>query len=226
MALFAAALIATLSIDGLITLVAMLVALGVLRSGSFRSKLAPCAIAVLVALTFFATPLGAQRITYESSTNLASAERGEAHSSLSWRFNKWKMLLPEWERAPFFGQGLGTTITAEPIPGNEYIGEPPHNEYLRYLVETGVVGFIILLGALAVLIRDLVRKRRIPDALNPDALNAPALALAVIIGCLVNSLADNTLLNSPTCYAAVLIVVAVLCLPGIEISQPPISRAV
>jgi hypothetical protein len=50
--------------------------------------------------------------------------------------------------------------------------------------------------------------------LEAGTLNAATLALAIVVGCLVNSLADNTLLNSPTCYAAVLIVAAVLSLPG------------
>ena len=97
----------------------------------------------------------------------------------------------------------------------------PHNEYIRYLVETGVLGLAILLGALFLLIRALTRKRRTSSALDAGAPNAPTLALAVVAGCLVNSLADNTLLSSPTGYAAALIVVAVLALPGIELQRAP-----
>jgi isoprenylcysteine carboxyl methyltransferase (ICMT) family protein YpbQ len=90
---------------------------------------------------------------------------------------------------------------------------------VRYLVETGVVGLTILLCALALLIRDLARRRRSEGAMHAGARNAPALALAVVIGCLVNALADNTFLNSPTCYAAALIVVAVLSLPDVQIQR-------
>ncbi len=104
-AVFAAALVSTLSIDGLATLVAMLVMLGALRPGSFRVKVAPYLVAVLVVLAFFATPLGAQRVVNESSTSLATAERGEADTSLDWRLHKWKTLLPEWEASPLFGRG-------------------------------------------------------------------------------------------------------------------------
>lgn len=213
-AVFALALIATLSLDGLATLAAMLIAYGALRPGALRAKLAPCLVAGLVLVAFLATPLGAQRITKESSSSFADAESGEAHTSLDWRIHKWETLIAEWEAAPIFGQGLGTTVTTESIPGNKYAGEPPHNEYLRYLVETGVVGLIILLGALAVLIRSLVRRRRISSTGKTDALNASTLALVILVGCLVNSLGDNAILDSPTCYAAALILAAVLALPG------------
>lgn len=219
--LFAAALIATFSIDGLITLVAMLTAFGALRPGSLRVKLGPCAIAGVVVLVFFATPLGAQRVASESSTSLAAAERGETTSTLDTRLYRWKTLLPEWERSPLFGRGLGTTTTAESTSTNRLNFLLPHNEYIRYLVETGIVGLAILFAGVAILLRGLVRKRKIPGTLDAGTLNAPVLAIAVIVGCLVNSLADNTLLNSPTCYAAVLIVAAVLALPGIETRRAP-----
>jgi O-antigen ligase len=211
--LFAAALIATFSIDGLITLAAMFTALGMLRPGSVGVKLCPCAIAFVVILVFFATPLGAQRVAGETSTSLAAAERGESTSTLDVRLYRWKTLLPEWEGSPVYGRGLGTTTTAESTATNRLNFLLPHNEYLRYLVETGVVGLAILIAGLAFLLRSLIRKRKFQSTLEAGTLNAPSLALAVIAGCLVNSLADNTLLNSPTCYAAALIVAAVLALP-------------
>jgi hypothetical protein len=46
----------------------------------------------------------------------------------------------------------------------------------------------------------------------------------VVAGTLENSLADNTLLASPTGYAAALIIVAVLALPGIEVRRPPVPQ--
>jgi O-antigen ligase len=224
MTLFAAALIATFSIDGLITLVAMLIAFGALHAGSFRVKLVPCAIAGLVALTFFATPLGAQRVAGETSTSLAAAERGETTSTLNTRLYRWKTLLPEWERSPVFGRGIGTTTTTQSTSTNRLNFLLPHNEYLRYLVETGVVGLTILLAALAILLLGLVRRRRVPGMLDAGTVNAPTLAIAIIVGCLVNSLADNTLLNSPTCYVAALILAAVLSLPrGLKCRERPPS---
>lgn len=218
-ALFAAALIATSSIDGVITLVVMLVSLGALRPGSLRVKLGPCAIAGVVVVAFFLSPVGAYRIFRETATNLTTAERGEEGTSLDWRLHKWKILLPEWESSPLVGRGLGTTTTTTFVPGNRFAGKPPHNEYIRYLVETGVIGLAFLLAALFLLVRALVRKRRIPGTLDTGTLNAPTLALVVVLGCLVDSLADNTLLNSPTCYAAALIVAAVLAYPSAQLQS-------
>jgi O-antigen ligase len=224
--LFAAAVISTFSVDGLITLLAMMVAFGALHPGPLRVKLVPYMVGGLVVLVFFATPLGAQRIVKESSTSVATAEGQKPNTDLAWRLHKWKTLIPDWERSPIFGQGLGTTTTEAAIPKNGFAGTPPLNEYVRYLVETGVVGFIILLWALTVLIRRLLRRRRIPGTLDAGTFNAATLALVVIAGCLVNSLADNTLLNSPTSYAAALIVVAVLSLPGIEMRRAPTQQTV
>lgn len=216
--LFAAAVISTFSIDGLITLLAMMVAFGALHPGSLRIKLIPYMVGGLVVLVFFATPLGTQRIVSESSTSLAA---GEPSTSLSWRINKWETLLPEWEQSPVFGQGLGTTTTAEDTLAAPFGRVPPHNEYVRYLVETGVLGLTVLVAALAFLILCLARKRKIPGTLDAGTFNASSLALAVLAGCLVNSLADNTILDTPTSYAAALIIAAVLALPGVEVRRAP-----
>jgi len=207
-ALFSAALIATFSIDGLAAVTAILIALGALRSGPPQAKLVPVAIAAAIVLVFFATPLGSKRVAGETATNLTAAERGETTSTLDTRLYRWKTLLPEWEDAPVMGQGLGVTTTAEGTRAEPLNGLLPHNEYIRYLVETGVIGIVILLAALVILVRRLLRIRGDPsDVATPMGAN---LALAVVVGCLVNSLADNTLLNSPSCYAAALIVAAAL----------------
>ncbi len=224
--LFGAALIATFSIDGLLSLIAMLMAFGALRPGSLRVKIGSFAFAGLVILAFLATPLGAERLASETSTNVSTAEHGVPDSSLAWRLYKWETLLPEWERSPLVGQGLGTTVTAEATSANRLTGGfVPHNEYLRYLVETGIVGLAILLWALGILIRSLVRKRRIPGTLDAGTLNAASLAIAVLVGCLFNSLADNTFIDSTTCYAAAIIIASVLTSPGVPMRPFQTPRA-
>jgi O-antigen ligase len=223
-ALFAAAVIATFSVDGLITLLAMMAAFGAVHPGPLRVKFVPYMVGGVVVLVFFATPLGSQRIAKESSTSVATAEGRKPNTDLAWRLHKWKTLMPDWERSPLFGQGLGTTVAGEAIPGDPFSGTPPLNEYVRCLVETGIVGLTIMLWALIILIRRLVRRRRIPGTPDAGTLNAATLAIVVVAGCLVNSLADNTFLNTPTSYAAALIVVAVLSLPGIEMRRAPTPR--
>jgi O-antigen ligase len=211
--LFMGATIATLSLDGLAALVATFGALGVLRPGPLGAKLVPCLLAGFAVLAFLATPIGARRIASQSSTRLATAEHGEASTSLGWRLHKWKTLLPDWERSPLLGRGLGTTTTGVGAPGDRFASKPPHNEYVRYLVETGLIGAMILLAAAIVLLRRLLARRRTRGPIG-GARNAPTIAVAVLIGCLVNALADNTFLNSPTCYAVALIVVGALSAPS------------
>ncbi len=221
MTLFAAAAVATFSIDGLLSMLVMLMAFGALRPGSPRAKLGAFMVAGLVILAFLATPLGAERIAKESASNVTTAEHGEASSSFAWRLYKWETLLPEWERHPLFGRGLGTTVTSEATVSNRLSGFEPHNEYLRYLVETGVVGLAILLWGAGLLIRVLVRRRRMPGSRDAGTLNAASLAIAIVIGCLFNAIADNALTTSTTDYTAALIVAAVLSAPVIEARRKP-----
>jgi O-antigen ligase len=206
---YVAATITTFSLTGLAALLAMLMMIGTLRPGSARLKICAYLVAGLILVAFAATPLGAERIASESSTQISSAQtRGTANSSLAWRLYKWGTLIPEWEQSPIIGHGLGTTVTVEGTSEDVTAGKVPHNEYLRYLVETGIVGLGILLWAITLLIRQLALRRRIQGA--PDT---GTLGIAIVIGCLVNAAADNTILYSNTGYAVALIVGAVLCIP-------------
>jgi O-antigen ligase len=220
-AVYAAAAAATFSLDGLVSLLVMLMAFGVLRPGSPRIRLGAYAVVGLLVIAFMATPLGAERIAEETSTKVDSASTHVlASTSLGWRFYKWGLLITEWEENPFFGKGLGTTTSAE---GNEVVttaGHAPHNEYLRYLVETGVVGLAILLWAAVVLIRRLNRLRKMPGILN-----AGTLGIAIAIGCLLDAVADNTFLYTTTAYAATLIVVAVLSSSSSTLRRSSLTRA-
>jgi O-antigen ligase len=163
-----------------------------------------------VVVVFFATPLGAQRISQESATSVVAVEKGSGDTSLAWRIHKWEQLLPEWEGSPVLGRGLGTTLTEEAVFDDAYRGVPPHNEYVRYLVETGVLGLLALTLGLGLLVRRLLGARRTWARAVVGMRNAPMLALAVIFGCLVDSLADNTAIDTPTCYLTALLVAAVL----------------
>jgi O-antigen ligase len=219
-ALFATATIATFSLSGLAALLAMLMAFGAARPGSFQLKFGAYAVAAIIVVGFLATPLGGERIAKESSTSLKSAQvRGAANTSLAWRFYKWGTLIPQWEQSPFLGQGLGTTVTAEGTSENVSAGRVPHNEYIRYLVETGVIGLAILMWVLVILIRRLAERRRIPGVPNGGTLG-----IAIVAGCLVNALADNTLLYTTTGYAAALILAAVLASPGRPVARRARTR--
>jgi O-antigen ligase len=213
-ALFAGATLATFSLGGLSCLLVMLIAFGLLRPGSPRIKLGSLAVAAVIVAVFLATPLGAERIASQSSTNFASTGKREASgSSLEWRFDKWRTLLPEWEQNPVFGRGLGTTTLTEGTTEHRTLGTLPHSEYVRYLVETGAIGLAALLGGIFVLLR---RLRRIAAS---DPNGAGALGLAITLGLLVNAVAANTLLYTAAAYAAIAIVAAILSESNPEVAS-------
>jgi O-antigen ligase len=58
-------------------------------------------------------------------------------NSLSWRIVNWKKLFQEWLRRPLMGYGLDTCGKLVSPWRNE-----AHNDYIRYLVELGVIGLI------------------------------------------------------------------------------------
>jgi O-antigen ligase len=221
-AIFGAGAIATFSLSGLGALLAMLMTFGILRQGSLRLKLSAFAAAALVVIGFLATPLGAERLANESSTSLNPTHtRGEINNtSLGWRLYKWELLLPEWERSPLLGRGLGSTVTSEGNSENITAGKVPHNEYIRYLVETGLLGLGILLWSVKRLFRALARRRL------PGTGGGAILATSVCVGCLVNALGDNTFLYTTTGYAVALIVAAALGLPSRASGTAPATSTV
>lgn len=198
---FALATLSTFSIDGFLTLLVMIAAFGMLRPGSRRLKLQAAALVVVLALAFLVSPAGSARLSSESSAEAGASARHGSGSSLSWRLYKWETLIPEWERSPYLGKGLGTTVTTEATAQSTTAGNLPHSEYVRYLVETGIVGFAVLAAGMTMLIRRLNRGRRLAASQS-----AAILTLALIAGLLVNALAANTLLYTPAAYAAALIV--------------------
>jgi O-antigen ligase len=220
-AAFSAATLATFSIAGFGSLLAMLVAFGLMRPGSALVKRRAALLVVVLAAAFVLSPVGSQRLAGEANSETTLNVKGEAESSsLVWRLDKWGSLLPEWERNPIFGSGLGTTTTAETTRSNTSVGSLPHNEYVRYLVETGALGMAALIAALVLLIRRLDRRRHLPGTDGAAAV----LGLAVVIGLMFDGLAANTLLYTPAAFAAALVVATALRRPQPEPAPPPPPR--
>jgi O-antigen ligase len=212
--------IVTFSLAGLGGFLIMLAVLGALRPAPLHAKLQAAALAALILAAFVVTPLGSERIAEQTSTKL-STETQSTDTSLGWRFHTWGVLVREWHKDPVFGKGLGVAEhegTAEQ-PSEVNV---PHNEYLRYLVDTGIIGVLLLLIALVALIRTLLA--RIKTTGPPEAAarsSAAALALAILAGCLVDALASNTFSNTTNGYVIAMIVAAALSLPTATVPALP-----
>ncbi|MGB7414142.1 MAG: O-antigen ligase family protein, partial [Thermosynechococcaceae cyanobacterium] len=64
---------------------------------------------------------------------------GGQTNSFQWRLTQWYGLLSEWQKFPWLGYGLDTTIHLSKF------NNIAHNDYIRALVETGVVGLVTFL---------------------------------------------------------------------------------
>ncbi len=107
---------------------------------------------VAVVVGFFAsTEFGRERLAEISYTPLLNPDLDlsraillynsveEYRNSFNWRLAAWTSLLQSWRHFPILGYGLGTTTYVG------YIRAYAHNDYVRALVEGGIVGFIMFL---------------------------------------------------------------------------------
>ena len=74
--------------------------------------------------------------------------------SFTWRILNWYYLMSVWEKRPYCGYGLQTTVLVNPMKTGTGSGYIAHGDIIAYLVETGVVGlflyglFVLLVGIL------------------------------------------------------------------------------
>jgi O-antigen ligase len=106
--------------------------------------------------------------------------------SLAWRFSQWKTAFDLFSSKPLLGVGWWT------FPMYNQWGSTPHNEYLRVLAESGILGFmafILLFGSL--LIWYIRKYRRISNL--PKLSMLFGLIIISIINYLIFSITDNPL---------------------------------
>jgi len=183
---FLVAQVSTGSIGGLVTLVVMavvyLASAAVRRADRILLGLLGVALGLYAAST---SRVGAQRFAEYSSDNTGD-------TSLDWRIHAWASVLNAWRANPALGNGTGSSQSPTILQGNI-----PHNEYVRLLAETGVVG---LVAAVALGLWVAARLRaRMRTAQHPAA---AAFGLAVVTGLAVNALAANTMLYTTSFYLA------------------------
>jgi O-antigen ligase len=103
-------------------------------------------------------------------------EGGSTHLEMSSRDEIWPFYLQEFRLSPWFGRGLGAGYIAGVRALADLWRTTPHNEYLHFLVEGGVVGFGLFLAAIGLWYRQLLGAVAARDRIFLLAL-IPALAL-------------------------------------------------
>jgi O-antigen ligase len=112
-------------------------------------------------------------------------------NSFNWRIAQWTYLLQQWQDFPLLGFGLGTSSY---ISTN---GLPPHNDYVRALVEGGIVGLITYLAFFGVQIGRLVYliRKAPPGSKQRDlCLVLLAMLLAIPVGMITENIWSHTTL--------------------------------
>jgi len=196
-ALFCSAVFSTRSLGALAASVIGVWALTHFRLTGARRGLLLAGIAGAV-MVFALTPIGAERISQlESTRSYSAAAQGDVSNSLDWRFLNWHLELGVWRDHPVFGTGVGTTRQfVQPLQ------TLPHNEYVRVLVEGGVVGALIVGLAVVVLVRTV--RRRTSSSL------AGSLGRALLLAAGVDALVDNLFNYTAAMYLAAVAIGLVL----------------
>jgi O-antigen ligase len=174
-----------------LAMVAALSLLAVLASGEsrrFRMGVAALALAFLAATLL----LGRTADLRAASAYVAPTPGSETVNSLAWRVGLWKFAMGLAAQHPILGLGLGSFPLHSPVVVGWEV--TPHNDFVRVLVEMGILGLGAYLWLWVTLGFSLLRLRRRASDRN-QALWAVAL-IAVAAVYLVNSLSAD-LLNAP-----------------------------
>jgi len=98
-------------------------------------------------LTNRRAPAEAKTVPSIAPSTIIPADAAKSYSSsMGWRFGNWANLIDLWKKKPWLGYGLHTTSLINPWKTDQKIGFAPHNDFVRYLVETGAVGFLAFCG--------------------------------------------------------------------------------
>ena len=147
---------------------------------------------IVLILGFFASSdFGQERLSSLTGTPLLNPDidvwkaillsKGDGNS-FNWRIAQWQYLLEQWKLFPWWGYGLGVS---------KYVSNnllEPHNDYIRALVEGGVVG---LFGFLSFL---LIQGLRLYELLKSSSRKQRSLCfimLALLISFSVGMISEN-----------------------------------
>ncbi|MER3494759.1 MAG: polymerase [Mastigocladus sp. ERB_26_2] len=154
---------------------------------------------VLVIGLFASTEFGRERLSLIANTPLLNPDidvwraillsQGDTNS-FNWRLAHWNLLLNAWQQFPILGYGLAS---AQAI-GKGYLA---HNDYIRALVEGGIVGFVtflVFLGVQGIRIIQLMQSAPRGSAKRDLCLIMLALFLSIPVAMITENIWSHTTL--------------------------------
>lgn len=180
-------------------------ALAIMWAVPNRLRLAAFVIAPIMILTIAA--LGSAQVQdrigkiVAESQNFAKNRKVEEGDSSGWRLNAWHRSVQAMADRPVLGHGIGAwTLAVKRVEGAtaaKVFGENnlsnPHQEFLLWGVELGVIGLFLFMSVFACMARDALR---FPRAVKRTTL---AVVFAIAIACLFNSALYDDLMGDFLC---------------------------
>lgn len=206
--LLAAGLLYCLLLSKSITGIVMLVVFcAVYFLPKLRGKGLVGAIAVSIALLFLLssdlaqsrllelnqTPLLNPDLSVSRAIALQAADMDEFRNSFNWRLVQWRNLLIDWQEHPLLGYGLASAKELS------VFNTTSHNDYIRFLVEEGVIGLSLFLLFLMAQLARLVQIMRQSAPRSPQRALSQTM-LAFMISMLVGMLAGNVMVHTATFF--------------------------
>ena len=157
-------LVNTKVLVGLIMLAVMMVAMVAPRL-SLANLIGSIVIITLMFWLFASTDFGSARLASIAQTPLLNPDIDVSRAivlaaadgnSFNWRIAQWTSLIGHWRQAPIMGYGLQTANYFRPMFAWA------HNDYVRALVEEGIVGLSLFLAFLGVQLLRLIRIMQTP----------------------------------------------------------------
>lgn len=170
------AFIFTLSRGAWLVFILSVITMGILRYHRLLKTLP-----VLLLLAVFFIPSVQKRIT-----NVVDPGYRNGRSAWDWRVDTWREISPLIEKKPILGHGLSTVAA--------HFGVLTHNDYLRLLAETGLVGLASYVFLMYMLLVNTWRDFRLARSAISKSFQVGVIAM--IVGFMMREFADNTLRNT------------------------------
>jgi O-antigen ligase len=185
-------LVTTKTLVGIMMLVVLITALVVPRL-SFGNLIGSVLLLTAMVGLFGSTEQGMERLGSISQTPLLNPNIDVSRAillssydqnSFNWRIAQWSALMGHWSHAPILGYGLQTTNFFGPMFAWA------HNDYVRVLVEEGVVGLVLFLSFLGIQLIRLLRLIRSPFTERSQKSFCSVL-VAFLLAAMVGMLTEN-----------------------------------
>jgi O-antigen ligase len=198
-------LVASQSLTGLVMLIVFTLIFFVPRL-SLLNLLGGILLLAIVAGLFLSTEIGQERLNELYSTPLLNPDIDWSRSvamqlssssaqsnSFNWRVAQWTFLLQSWQDYPLLGYGLATSKEVSVF--DNYA----HNDYIRALVEGGIVGFTTFI---VFLLAQAVRLVQLMYAFPYNASRQAfcSIMLALLMAMAVGMLAGNVMGQTPVFF--------------------------